>query len=244
MQLTTSSLSTSATLAPSSTYDSVSDALIDDASFWVAMRLSKRITDEYFRPGAIYSHHLNELTLAVRTALKLLLQDHLEVPYIWTHRRDHISIFQPNEKPTRIELLSRQELWRVGILGARFRAFYARRETLAATYTRMDVHDLDYEVHIRETIEDMDGATDATEWLSMKYKGRWKDAVELEEEASGDAPKRKKPSRITQYDIAKATTASDFTQVSVDSSSHITSTIITVSFVSVAFRTFRFLDSQ
>lgn len=213
MQLTTSSLSPSATLASSSTFDAFPDEEIDHASEWVAIRLSLRVRGEFFFPEGKYHNYLTNLILAVRTALKYLLQDRLEVPYIWVHRRDHLSVFEPTVHSSRIELLSREELWRVGLLGARYRALHARKEALASTYTRMGVIDEYYEMDIVPMLQSVDSVADAMEWLSMRYKQQHRDALEVDDDPNGEGQKRKKPSRISPYDIAKETIASRLADV-------------------------------
>ncbi len=212
MQLTTSSLSPSTSLAHSSTYAPFPDSELDAASEWVATRLSSRVYREYILSDGKYHTYFPNLIMALRTALKFLLHDHFEVPYIWSHRRDLISVWEPEKSVARIELLSREELWRVQVLGTRYRALHARRQTLMATYGRMQVADEHFEMDIALSLDSVDSVADAMEWLAMRYKQQHKDALEIEE-ASVDGQRRKKPSRLSPYDVAKGNIVSQVAQV-------------------------------
>lgn len=217
LQLTTSSLSPHATLGPSLLAIPFPSTEMSAAAEWVATRLPARVREEYFMPTGRYHHLLSDLILSVTAVLKYILQQYLEVPYIWTHRRDHISHFEPG-KP-RITLLDRDDLWRIHALAARYRALWMRRQVLEDTYEKMHVEDRYYEFDIKSGISSVEGVSDALDWLSIKYKKAYQDAVEFggrydeNGEVSGQK-QQKKPSRITQYDLAKASVVSRLASVS------------------------------
>jgi transcription elongation factor SPT6 len=56
--------------------------------------------------------------------------DEFEVPYIWTHRRDHISYFEVKDIRTRIELLSLSDTWRIYALGQQYHSLDDWRKLL------------------------------------------------------------------------------------------------------------------
>lgn len=198
MQLATSSLSSSSTLTLPSEFP-VSE--LDAASYWVSLRISPRTEHEIFRPDGKYHEHLEAFSAAVSDALHSILCKNHEVPYIWTHRRDNLSVFTPGGNPPRIELLSRTELWRVGVLGARYRALYERKETLRQTYERMGVEDKYYEGDIIDQVDSVEVVTDVMDWLCMKYPDRHRDALEVVEAGR----QQKKPNRVSAYERVKAT---------------------------------------
>ncbi|KAG8895581.1 Transcription elongation factor spt6, partial [Tulasnella sp. 403] len=208
MQLSTSSLSPNATLTTHDQFDF--DNFVSDAAAWVAMRISSRITRDFFRPNAVHSSLLTALILAISRALELMLVKNFEVPYIHTHHRDLISHFDI-EKRVRTELLSRDELWRVGILGMKFRALIERKQSLLKIYEKMNVQDGYFENDIRDKLDSIEAVADATEWLGMTHKDAHKDATEIQDD-DGESRKFKKPTRISAYDTAKRTVTSRLAQ--------------------------------
>lgn len=177
------------------------------ASEWVALRISRRIETEYFLPDSKFSNLLPQLILAVQRSLNYLLCQNLEVPYIYTHRRDYISHFDPALGRGSIELLKRDELWRVYALGHRYRALVMRRQLLEAAYQRLGVTDEYFENTLRPAIDSIEFVADATEWLSMTYKDQIADATALRfhDDEEPEERKMKMPSRISAYEIAKKT---------------------------------------
>jgi transcription elongation factor SPT6 len=203
MQLATSSLSPSLTL---SSHKPMLEDDIDEAAQWITPRLSPKKTREYFHPEGGSSHLQNHLVLAVSSALKFLFVQEFEVPYIWTHKRDHISYFDVKDIRTRVELISLSELWRIYTLGQKYRALVERRQLLEASYARLDVVDGYYQDHVRPKLTGVEVIADATEWLAMKYKGKKQDRFDFhfhDDEDQGDSKKRKLPSRISAYEVAK-----------------------------------------
>ena len=213
MQLATSSLSQSATL---SLHQNLSETDMDDAAAWVTSRLSARKTRDFFSPTGPYNAYREALVLAVSYSLRFLFVHEFEVPYIWTHKRDYISYFNPQEMRTRIELISLAELWRINALGQKYRSLLERRNALSAAYTRLKVVDDYFEHIITPKIDTVEMVADATEWLSMKYKTNKQDAFDLQfhdDEEVVDR-KRKAPSRVSAYEIAKKSVVSKLADVS------------------------------
>ncbi|KIO20227.1 hypothetical protein M407DRAFT_30136 [Tulasnella calospora MUT 4182] len=206
MQLSSSSLSPSATLTLHDDFDFSQH--LSAAAAWVAMRISPRITRDFFRQGAPHQALLTPLIIAISRILEFMLIRNFEVPYIYTHHHDLISHFD-YEKRVMTELLSRDELWRVGILGMKFRALTERKEILYKTYEKMGVNDDYFDSDLKDHLDSIEAVADASEWLGMKYRQALKDAVEMPEDDSVDVSKRiKKPTRTSPYETAKSTIAS------------------------------------
>jgi transcription elongation factor SPT6 len=191
---------------------------LDDASTWVLTRLSERKERDYFRQDGQYFHLLEELVTSITFSLRCLFIQEFEVPYIWVHKRDYISYFNAQDLRSRVDLLSLGELWRVFDLGQKYRSLLERRKVLETYYTSLGVTDEYYEIEIRRKIDSVEMVSDATEWLGMKYKNSSKnrDHFELrfhdDEEATN--PKRKKlPSRISSYELAKQSVVSKLAEV-------------------------------
>lgn len=207
MQLATSSFSQSSTL---SFHQNLTESDIDDAAAWVTSRLSARKTRDFFSDNGPYYSYREALVLAVTNALRFLFVQEFEVPYIWTHKRDYISYFNPQEMRTRIELISLAELWRIQALGQKYRSLLERRNSLFAAYSRLNVEDDYFEQTLKPKIDTVEMVADSTEWLTMKYKSRKQDAFDVhfhDDEEIADR-KRKAPSRVSAYEIAKKSVVS------------------------------------
>ncbi|PCH37999.1 transcription elongation factor Spt6 [Wolfiporia cocos MD-104 SS10] len=203
MQLATSSLSQTSTL---SDHDAPADINLDDAASWVITRLSSQKERDFFRETGLYYKYLPDLVQAVSCALKFLFVERYEVPYIWTHKRDYISYFDPDDLSTQVELLSLDELWRIYALGQKFRSLSERRHTLDALYGHLGVTDNYFENEIHKRVESVEMVADATEWLGMKYRENKKNNFEVQfhdDDEQPDVKKPKMPSRISAYELAK-----------------------------------------
>ncbi|KAF9246316.1 SH2 domain-containing protein [Melanogaster broomeanus] len=202
MQLATSSLSLNATL---SLHQNFTDGDINGAAGWVTSRLSSRKTRDFFAPDGPYYAYSQPLVMAVSYALRFLFIHEFEVPYIWTHKRDYISYFNPQEMRTRMELISLAELWRIYALGQKYRSLLERKNALSASYARLNVTDDYFEQSIKPKIEGVEMVADTTEWLSMKYKANKQDSFDFHfhDDEEPAERKRKAPSRISAYEVAK-----------------------------------------
>jgi transcription elongation factor SPT6 len=214
MQLATSSLSQSSSL---SLHTPLTESDLDDAAGWVTLRISPKKAQDFFSPDGVHCHLREDLVLAVSYALRYLFIQEFEVPYVWTHKRDYISYFNPKDLRTRVELLSLAELWRIYALGQKYRSLAERRSALDSSYARLGVEDKYYDNDIRPQIDSVEVVADATEWLAMKYKDRKQDHFELhfhDDEEQPETKKRKMPSRISAYEMAKKTIVSKLAAVS------------------------------
>lgn len=76
----------------------------------------------------------SQFLAAVEKAIEFMFVEHYEVPFIWEHRRDYI-IHYDGETP--VELLLRNELWRVYELGMRYRALMERKAGLEKLWSKL-----------------------------------------------------------------------------------------------------------
>ncbi|KAF8212158.1 transcription elongation factor SPT6 [Mycena galopus ATCC 62051] len=205
MQLSSSTLSRSGVTAPIITFESED---VDMAAEWITPRLSQRKYTEFFSPNGPNKSLGPQLVAAVTYVLRQLFVENVEVPYVWHHRRDYISHFDATKARPRTELLTLPELWRIYTLGQKFRSLLERRRALTQAYTRLQVTDSYYDDEILPKIESVDMVADASEWLTMKYKDKKQDEASQfrfhdDEEPQEPVVKRKMPSRISAYEVAK-----------------------------------------
>ncbi|RPD66156.1 transcription elongation factor SPT6 [Lentinus tigrinus ALCF2SS1-7] len=208
MQLATSALSSSSTL---SMHKELTENDLDEAATWVITRLSSRKERDFFRGDGQYHRYLPQLVEAITSALRYIFVQEFEVPYIWMHKRDYISYFDPDNAKLQIELLSLEDLWRIYALGQKYRSLIERRGALDALYGRLGASDEYFENVVRQRVETAEMAADATEWLGMKYRDNKKSNFDIQfhdDEEQPEARKHKMPSRVSAYELAKKTIAS------------------------------------
>jgi transcription elongation factor SPT6 len=213
MQLATSSLSQSSTL---SIHTQLTEADLGGAAMWVTQRLSARKIREFFSPDGQYQHLKDALEIAVTCALRYLFVEEFEIPYVYAHKRDYMSHFDPNDIRARSELLNLSELWRVYTLGQKYRSLLERRRALKASYDRLNLQDEYLEDEILPQIDSVEMVADTTEWLSMKYKDQKQIESEFrfhDDDEVEVAKKRKMPSRISAYEVTKKSVLSKLAQV-------------------------------
>jgi transcription elongation factor SPT6 len=213
MQLATSSLSNTPSLSINQT---ISEGELDAASSWVVSRMGAQKEDDFFRPNGRYHDRLGDLVQAITFALRFLFVNQLEVPYIWTHRRDFLSHFNLEDMRSQIDLLSLQDLWRIYALGQKYRALLDRRNAVNTLYERLGVSDEYFKQEIQPKLEAVETVADATEWLNMKYKDNKRDffGSQLIGDMSLEDRKHKLPSRISAYEIARRSIVSKLADVS------------------------------
>lgn len=212
MQLATSTLSQDTQL---SIPEVLTQSECVEAAAWVAPRLVSKERDFFMQDGR-YHHLLRDLVEAVTRTLEYLLVQHLEVPYIYAHRRDYISYFNPRDPRARVELLNQEDLWRIYSLGQKYRSLCERQRSLQATYERLGAKDDYYEETLKSRLDSVETVADVTQWLAMKYKSKKKDDAELrfhDDEEQVEAKKQKLPVRMTAYEFAKKSLAAKLAEV-------------------------------
>ncbi|KAK7019339.1 transcription elongation factor Spt6 [Favolaschia claudopus] len=204
MQLSSSTLASGSAPTPAIPFGPED---LDQAAEWVTPRLSNQKYLAFFGPNGTHKALGPQLVIAVTYVLKQLFIETVEVPYIWHHRRDYISHFDASKGRTRVELLNLTDLWRIHTLGLKYRSLLGRRRTLTQSYNRLQVNDSYYEDDIVPKIDSVDMVADATEWLGMKYKDKKEEESQFrfhdDDEPQEAAVKRKMPSRISAYEVAK-----------------------------------------
>ncbi|KAK1236011.1 Transcription elongation factor spt6 [Marasmius sp. AFHP31] len=203
MQLATSSLSSSATL---SLHKPLTNEELNSAAGWVSQRISPTKTRQYFDPAGADLKYSGSLVAAVIFVLRCLFVEEYEVPYIWAHKRDHLFHFDVNDVRHRKQLLDLPELWTIHILGQKYRSLLERKQTSAASYSRLGVDDSYYSEEIVPAIDSVEVVADVTEWLVMKYKDKRQDEATFrfhDDEENETIKKHKMPSRISAYEFAK-----------------------------------------
>ncbi|KAH8116918.1 transcription elongation factor SPT6 [Phellopilus nigrolimitatus] len=207
MQLTTSTFSSNVTLIEPV---ALTPTECVDAASWITPRLGAAKERDYFKSDGRYHHLLGKLVEAVTRAVEFLLSTFFEVPYVYAHRRDFISYFNPQDARTpRVELLNLDDLWRIYGLGLKFRSLCQRQKALKGIYEKLSVRDEYYEEHLKANMDSVEAVADVTQWLGMKYKDRrqgGRPAFEIyfhDDEDQGDAKKHKLPSRNSAYEVAK-----------------------------------------
>ncbi|KAI6037308.1 hypothetical protein BKA83DRAFT_4513608 [Pisolithus microcarpus] len=126
-----------------------------------------------------YCRYRAALVLAVSCDLCFLFVEDSEVPCIWTHKRDYISHFNPQEVRTRIDVISLPELWRIHVLGQKYRSLVERCNALFVAYSRLNTEDDHSKRALKPKIDAVEMVADSTKWLSMKYESRKQDTFDL-----------------------------------------------------------------
>lgn len=185
---------------------------------WVTQRLPLRKTHQFFANDGEYQHLKSHLVMAVTFVLKCLFVDQYEVPYVWVHKRDFISHFDPNDPKSRFELLDLAELWLILGLGQKYRSLIERRKALSSLYERLRASDEYFESDILPLVDSIEYVADSTEWLTMKYKDKKQDAITEfrfhdDEEQPAEVRKHKMPSRVSAYEMAKKSIVSKLAEV-------------------------------
>lgn len=213
MQLVTSTLSQIPTLSFPEPF--AQDECVDAAS-WITPKLGGAKERDFFKPDGRYHFLLGQLVEAVTRSIEYLFIQFLEVPYIYAHRRDYISYFNPQDtRAPRVELLSQSDLWLIYTLGQKFRSLLARRKTIYGIYSRLAIQDEYYEEHLKPNMDSLESVNDVTQWLGLKYKSNQK---QIQYDDVGDEVKKHKlPSRLSEYEVAKKTIVQNLAEVKTSS---------------------------
>ncbi len=211
MQLATASFSQNWTLISTS---DLTEADLNGAALWVTQRISDKKNKSFFSPDGELQYLKGYLVLAVTVVLRHMFLEHLEVPHIWTHKRDQV-IHYDFQNRSKQELLNLPELWKIYSLGQKYRALVDRRNALQAIYTRLQITDKYFEEEILPQTDGVEVVADASEWLSMMHKDDKADTgFHFHDDEEMDAPKKHKtPSRISVYEVTKKTIVARLAQV-------------------------------
>lgn len=113
-----------------------------EAAKWASSRISTRCNSDFLDDAGIHFRYRNEFLGCVRLMLAYMLNDLLEVPFLYQHRFDELEhiAFDPVENRYKgIDLLSRRELYVLVGLGLKYKTLLARKEALQETFNRLDL---------------------------------------------------------------------------------------------------------
>ena len=232
MQLSNSTLSPSSAL---SVHVTLTEEDIPGATEWVMRQLAnKRELARLARPrnednqsfddeseeigdrSLPSSVHPTEYKEAVSYVLRQIFLEELEVPHIWTHKRDQVTFFDVERPDYRMDLLAEEELWQISTFGQKYRSLLERLRTVKGLYAKFEVKDDYFEEEIVPRMDSAEMAADATEYLSMKYKFKKQDVNEFRfhDDDEGAVDKKKKaPSRTSAYELAKKSMVAKLAEV-------------------------------
>jgi len=227
MQLSNSTLSPSTAL---SVHVALTEDDIPGATEWVMRQLANKsalvrlaqaqqigfVDDEELQLHLASNVHPAEYKEAVSYVLRQIFLEELEVPHIWTHKRDQITFFDVERPDYRMDLLAEEELWQINSFGQKYRSLLERLRTVKGLYAKFEVKDDYFEEEIVPRMDSAEMAADATEYLSMKYKSKKQDVNEFrfhdDDEVVADK-KKKAPSRTSAYELAKKSLVSKLAEV-------------------------------
>ncbi|KAI5994461.1 hypothetical protein EDD15DRAFT_2433052 [Pisolithus albus] len=152
----------------------------EGAVAWIPPRLSDRKTTDFISRNESYRRYRAALVLAVSCDLRFLFVEDSEVPCIWTHKRDYISHFNPQEVRTRIDVISLPELWRIHVLGQKYRSLVERCNALFVAYSRLNTEDDHSKRALKPKIDAVEMVADKEEEEALE-----EDDSELLEENTG-----------------------------------------------------------
>ncbi len=236
----------------------LTDAELFEAAKWASTRISPRTSAEFLDDAGLFFRFRSEFLNAVQLVLSYMLNDLLEVPFLFQHRFDeleHVFIDEVERRSRSIDLLTRRELYTLSGLGLKFKTLLIRKDQLRTTFNKIhvDVKEEPIEagaedISAAETAQDsrveasrrqravfedmlaqaasLEEISDITEWLTLRYGQKMRDAQALAakaDEAAEDmegltlngepvlsaTPGFKKPSLVGQYERTKNTVLSE-----------------------------------
>ncbi|SPO19824.1 probable Transcription elongation factor SPT6 [Ustilago trichophora] len=120
----------------------LSDAELFEAAKWASTRISTRTSAEFLDEAGLFHRYRPEFLNAVQLMLSYMLNDLLEVPFLFQHRFDELELvkFDEVEQGYRnIDLLTRRELYTLSGLGLKFKNLLMRKDQLRATFNKIHV---------------------------------------------------------------------------------------------------------
>ncbi|CDK27228.1 unnamed protein product [Kuraishia capsulata CBS 1993] len=162
---------------------------------WVANELMK----EKAAMLAQQTFLLEPFKASVKTVLEFISRELLEVPFIWSHRRDFLLHTYREDGALKVsKLLSEHDLWRLVELDLEYHRIYEKKLAIQNVYKSIGVFDSLYEEYIKSS-RSMVELQDIHDYLSFTYSAEIKDAVF----SNGDL-KSKKHSKYVVYEKVRA----------------------------------------
>ncbi|KAJ9476993.1 Transcription elongation factor SPT6 [Pseudozyma hubeiensis] len=138
----------------------LTDAELFEAAKWASTRISTRTAAEFLDEAGLFHRQRSEFINAVQLMLSYMLNDLLEVPFLFQHRFDELEhrYYDEIEQQTRtIDLLTRRELYTLSGLGLKFKTLLVRKDQLRATFNKIHV-----DVKLEPGQEALDSGADST----------------------------------------------------------------------------------
>ena len=211
------------------------------AAMWVTQRLSHQ--KDFFAQDGIYLHLNGPLVMAVTFALRQLFIEDMKFPIsgptnVTISSIPTLKTHTQNPHTNRHELLNLKELWQIYSLGQKYRSLLERRRALSSFYQCLQVQDAYYNEEIEPQLDSVEMVADTTEWLTLKYKDKKQDAPPEfrfhDDDEQEVEKKRKMPSRVSAYEVAKESIVSKLAEVQLRTF-YITCVLIFFSFRNMVF---------
>ncbi|TKY90444.1 hypothetical protein EX895_000442 [Sporisorium graminicola] len=194
----------------------LTDAELFQAAKWASTRISTRTAAEFLDEAGLFHRQRSDFINAVQLMLSYMLNDLLEVPFLFQHRFDELELLIVDEvdrTPRTIDLLTRRELYTLSGLAFKFKTLLVRKDQLRATFNKIHV-DVKHEPGAedlgeseasqatraessqrqRAIFEDMlaqasslEEISDITEYLTLRYGQKMRDAQALTTNGSDQA---------------------------------------------------------
>lgn len=168
----------------------LTDTELFEAAKWASTRISTRTAAEFLDEVGLFHRYRSEFLKAVQLMLSYMLNDLLEVPFLFQHRFDeleHYSYDETERQYHNVDLLTRRELYTLSGLGLKFKTLLIRKDQLRATFNRIhtDVKVEDGEDNLATDNEQKDEAQLARAESSRQQRAIFEDmlskAASLEE---------------------------------------------------------------
>ncbi|KAK9479114.1 SH2 domain-containing protein [Lipomyces japonicus] len=124
------------------------------------------------------------LTKAIKKVLEFIVKDHLEVPFIWHHRRDYLLHQVPRKNNDSVDefaaerLLEQDDLWIIAYLDIKFHSTVERKHSIQKIFKSLEITDTLFQEFFAsaKSVEDFQ---DLGEYINFKYSARLKDVSAL-----------------------------------------------------------------
>lgn len=195
---------------------------INEAAEWLSKRISDRCTNEFMTPdqsGFMPILHPDFLA-ALKQVITFFMVDFLEVPFVWSHRRDYINHYDPyhydpNQRTK--YFLTRDDLWKVYALSFKFRALIERKRGLKRLYDKLNLADPDnYFLDTFHAVDSVEEAADLTQWLRTQYASEFRSA-QADWQESDDLAAGLGPEAEIALGVAKSVRPTKFKKAARDS---------------------------
>lgn len=120
----------------------LTDPELFEAAKWASTRISAKSAAEFLDDAGLFFRFRSEFLNAVQLMLSYMLNDLLEVPFLFQHRVDDLEHLWYDENIgdfQRTILLNRRELYTLSALGLKFKTILIRKDQLRATFNKIHI---------------------------------------------------------------------------------------------------------